>query len=283
MIIKTVTTEDYRFPYKCITFHLPWSPSSTPSQRGTFRPWEGAHTEWFLPCACMLSHFGCVQLFVTPLTIACQAPLSMGFSGKNTGVGCHALLQGIFLTQGWNLGLPNCRQVLYHLSHTPTPKDSPSFSSLAQFISLESSLLSVCAIFFSSLIEFPAVTSPVPSYEQVMMTSSHSQLSLPQVFAIAAYSKGFACSAGPGRVLLFEKMEDKEFYRESREIRVRRGGSSNAGVQLATILQEQSTDAMFDQGRGLSAEHKGTRAICPEGSFRMDWTELWYRNREIRI
>ncbi|XP_040087391.1 cilia- and flagella-associated protein 57 isoform X2 [Oryx dammah] len=71
-----------------------------------------------------------------------------------------------------------------------------------------------------SLIEFPAVTSPVPSYEQVTMTSSHSQLSLPQVFAIAAYSKGFACSAGPGRVLLFEKMEDKEFYRESREIRI---------------------------------------------------------------
>ena len=25
--------------------------------------------------------------------------------GKNTGVGCHALFQGIFLTQGWNLGL----------------------------------------------------------------------------------------------------------------------------------------------------------------------------------
>ena len=27
------------------------------------------------------------------------------FSGKNTGVGCHALLQGIFPTQGWNLDL----------------------------------------------------------------------------------------------------------------------------------------------------------------------------------
>jgi hypothetical protein len=40
------------------------------------------------------------------------------------------------------------------------------------------------------------------------------------VFAIATYSKGFACSAGPGRVLLFEKVEDKDFYRESREIRV---------------------------------------------------------------
>ena len=38
-------------------------------------------------------------------------------SGKNTGVGCHALLQGIFPTQGWNSGLPHCRQILYHLNH----------------------------------------------------------------------------------------------------------------------------------------------------------------------
>ena len=36
---------------------------------------------------------------------------------KNTGVGCHALLQGIFLTQGLNPGLPHCRQMLYRLSH----------------------------------------------------------------------------------------------------------------------------------------------------------------------
>ena len=37
--------------------------------------------------------------------------------GKNTGVGCHTLLQGIFTTQGSNPGLPYCRQTLYHLSH----------------------------------------------------------------------------------------------------------------------------------------------------------------------
>ena len=30
---------------------------------------------------------------------------------------CHFLLQGIFLTQGSNPGLPHCRQTLYHLSH----------------------------------------------------------------------------------------------------------------------------------------------------------------------
>jgi len=39
------------------------------------------------------------------------------FSGKNTGVGCHFLLQEIFLTEGLNPGLPHCRQMLYRLSH----------------------------------------------------------------------------------------------------------------------------------------------------------------------
>ena len=37
------------------------------------------------------------------------------FPGKITGVGCHFLLQGIFLTQGLNPGLPHCRQMLYRL------------------------------------------------------------------------------------------------------------------------------------------------------------------------
>ena len=43
------------------------------------------------------------------------------FPGKNTGVGCHFLLQEIFLTQGLNPGLPHCRQTLYHLSHQGSP------------------------------------------------------------------------------------------------------------------------------------------------------------------
>ena len=37
--------------------------------------------------------------------------------GKNTGVGCHSLLQGIFPTQGSNLDLPHCWQILYQLRH----------------------------------------------------------------------------------------------------------------------------------------------------------------------
>ena len=42
--------------------------------------------------------------------------------GKNTGVGCHFLLQGLFLTQGSNLGLWHCRQILYHLNHKGSPR-----------------------------------------------------------------------------------------------------------------------------------------------------------------
>ena len=37
--------------------------------------------------------------------------------GKNIGVGCHTLLQGIFPIQGLNSGLPRGRQILYPLSH----------------------------------------------------------------------------------------------------------------------------------------------------------------------
>ena len=45
---------------------------------------------------------------------------SWDFSGKNTGVGCHILLQGIFPTQGQTLlSCVSCisRQILYHLSY----------------------------------------------------------------------------------------------------------------------------------------------------------------------
>ena len=52
----------------------------------------------------------------------------LGFSvhgdspGKNTGVGCLALLQGIFSTQGSNRVLPHCRRILYCLSHQGSPQ-----------------------------------------------------------------------------------------------------------------------------------------------------------------
>ena len=42
---------------------------------------------------------------------------SWDFPGKNTRVGCHSLLQGIFPIQGSNLGLPYYRRILYPLNH----------------------------------------------------------------------------------------------------------------------------------------------------------------------
>ena len=62
----------------------------------------------------MLSH---IQLFVTPYTVARKAPLSMKFSGKNTGMGCPYLLQGIFLTKGLNLHLLNWQAASLPPSH----------------------------------------------------------------------------------------------------------------------------------------------------------------------
>ena len=54
--------------------------------------------------------------------MGCCPPGSSGDSpGKNTAVCCHALLQGIFPTQGVNPGLLHCRWILYSLSHQGSP------------------------------------------------------------------------------------------------------------------------------------------------------------------
>ena len=64
----------------------------------------------------VLSHISHDRFFVTLWTVAHPALCPWDSPGKNTGVGCHALLQGIFLTQGLNLHLLqflHCRQILY--------------------------------------------------------------------------------------------------------------------------------------------------------------------------
>ena len=67
----------------------------------------------------LLSHS---QLLATPWTAAYQAPLSMDFPGKSTGVGSSlSLLQGNFPTQESNQGLLHCRQILSQLSYPRSP------------------------------------------------------------------------------------------------------------------------------------------------------------------
>ena len=58
-----------------------------------------------------------VQLFATPLLQSARLLCPWDSPGKNNGVGCHALLQGIFPNQGLNLGILLCRQILYLLSN----------------------------------------------------------------------------------------------------------------------------------------------------------------------
>ena len=64
------------------------------------------------------------QLRLTLCNIIDCSPCPWDSPGKNPAVGGHSLLQGIFPTQGLTLGLPHCRQILYHLES--------QFSSVAQ-------------------------------------------------------------------------------------------------------------------------------------------------------
>ena len=59
---------------------------------------------------------------MTSWTVARQVSLSMGFSRQEHWSGLPCPLQGIFPTQGSNLGLPHCRQILYCQSHQGNPK-----------------------------------------------------------------------------------------------------------------------------------------------------------------
>ena len=53
----------------------------------------------------------CLTLY-DPMDSSSRLVCPCDSSGKNTGVDCHALLQGIFLTQGWNPCLLRCRGIL---------------------------------------------------------------------------------------------------------------------------------------------------------------------------
>ena len=71
-------------------------------------------------CACVCARVSVAQSCLAlcdPTAVAHQAPLSLGFSGQKTALGCHSLHQGIFPTQGPNLGLMHGRQILCHLSN----------------------------------------------------------------------------------------------------------------------------------------------------------------------
>ena len=73
-----------------------------------------------LQCVCMPSRVNSATPGTLPSRLLCprESP------GKNAGVGCHFLLQGIFPTRGSNPGLPRCRRILYQLSHKGSPNEA---------------------------------------------------------------------------------------------------------------------------------------------------------------
>ena len=67
---------------------------------------------------------------VTPWTIARQAPLFWDSPGKNTGVGCHSLLQGMFLTEESNRNLLHGQVDSLPLSLQGSPNTSIPYAHL---------------------------------------------------------------------------------------------------------------------------------------------------------
>ena len=121
------------------------SDSVRPQRRqptGLLRPWDspgkntGVGCHFLLQCIKVKSESEDAQLCPTLRDhMVCSPPgssvhgifqarvLEWGAIAFSTGVGSHSLLQGIFLTQGLNPGLPHCRLILYHLSHKGSPID----------------------------------------------------------------------------------------------------------------------------------------------------------------
>ena len=76
--------------------------------------------------------------------------------GKNTGVGSHSFLQGIFPTQGLNLGLVHYRKSLYHLSHLGSPKIDVISRAVTAI------LRHVCSVMSDSWVQGVSHQAPLP-------------------------------------------------------------------------------------------------------------------------
>ena len=120
-----------------------------PDQRSTGSALEGtweSAVNWFqeifmhrnLSCFCLVPNL-CPTLQRPSCTAVCQAPLPWDFPGKNTGVGCHFLHEGIYLTQGSNMHLLHWQVDSLPLSHlgSPTARLICSFSSERVFHNFE--------------------------------------------------------------------------------------------------------------------------------------------------
>ena len=110
-----------------INFHLVETPDPDQKPYCALIAFWPLYSKWS-PLLCNVSHAVMCLVAQSFLTLCnpkdCHLPGSTvhgDSSGSNTGVNSHALLQGIFPTQGSNPHLLHCRWILYHLSHQRTP------------------------------------------------------------------------------------------------------------------------------------------------------------------
>ena len=118
----------------CMTAHNTFSYNSSKLET-TNSPWKGRRINTLqcvqtlesecvcvCVCVCASTHsLNRVWLFVTPLTVACQAPLSVGFSREEYWRGLPFPSPGIFLTQGPNLCLLHWQAHSLPLSNLGSP------------------------------------------------------------------------------------------------------------------------------------------------------------------
>ena len=108
------------------------------------------------------------------------SPPGSSVHGDSPGKNSHALLQGIFLTQGLNLGLPHCRQILYHLSHQGRGSKEMLYSFL--FPKGLGSRQSLCETHFHLQCDgmkwaHPHLSTMTAAWKQVSMRTTQSQQS----------------------------------------------------------------------------------------------------------
>ena len=95
----------------------------------------------------------CNPMDLEPASLLCP----WDFPGKNTGVGCHFLLQGLFPTQGLNLSLLHCGHILYWMSYKgsinialgppflrPCPWPSLFLSTILAHPAMQKEICSIC-------------------------------------------------------------------------------------------------------------------------------------------
>ena len=102
-------------------------------------------------------------------------------------MGCHALLQGTVLTQGWNPGLPHCRQILYYLNHREAQEYWSGYSSVESLSRVQlfetpwtaAHQASLSITNSQSLLKFTYIESVMPSNQLILCRPL---LLLPSIF-----------------------------------------------------------------------------------------------------